>query len=511
MNPDKTGKIIGPPGCGKTTEVMRLVTAACDRYFPDKIGAISFTRAAVGEIKSRIEKTVNVSGVGKNVRTIHSHCYHLLGMSKDRIAETDKRKKEFNESNSRYSLPLQGGRSNPEDDSGGYFVEKNSEAVYTQMMISRNRMIPRKEWDDDLCHFYDTWTGWMAENSYMDFTSMLEIVLVERLCPDIEILFIDEAQDLTPLQYEVTRMWAERTSYTLYVGDENQCIFRFQGAIPEAFKDLKHDWNKILDQSYRVSPAIHKYAQTVIERADNREVVKFKPTDKYGKGEVIQCMKPDLSLDGTHMIICRCNYMLKRWTNYLLEQNTMWHNPYRLSDKGWNPATTNIFSAVKTWLDLMDGKEVKAKPFQDMTKQIIAKGNLKHGAKTRISKMDTTNSMDLFDLPGMGFDDAFINNRKHVSEVFSIKGLAGKMLENDPKIVYETPRVIIGTVHSVKGGEADHVWLDTAVSPLIFQMMRDPEHRKDYYDEARVAYVGATRARKTLGLLVSRLRNPVLV
>jgi superfamily I DNA/RNA helicase len=70
------------------------------------------------------------------------------------------------------------------------------------------------------------------------------------------------------------------------------------------------------------------------------------------------------------------------------------------------------------------------------------------------------------------------------------------------------PRFIVGTIHSVKGGEADHVWIDTELPPLILSEMQ--KDIRASYDEARVAYVAVTRARKTVGLLRSRMRNPML-
>ena len=62
----------------------------------------------------------------------------------------------------------------------------------------------------------------------------------------------------------------------------------------------------------------------------------------------------------------------------------------------------------------------------------------------------------------------------------------------------QTP-VTVGTVHSVKGGEADHVWLDMTKSRRILTEERESE--QVYFDEMRVAYVGVTRAKDTLGIL----------
>ena len=101
--PAKIGKITGPPGTGKSTEILRLIERACEKYFPNKIGAVSFTVAAVEEIRSRIAKLTGESrDVIKNVRTIHSHCFKLLGLTKERVA--DKKISEFNEAHPEFAI-----------------------------------------------------------------------------------------------------------------------------------------------------------------------------------------------------------------------------------------------------------------------------------------------------------------------------------------------------------------------------------------------------------------------
>jgi len=39
---------------------------------------------------------------------------------------------------------------------------------------------------------------------------MLERTLALRLRPDIDVLFVDETQDLSPLQFELMKMWSEK-------------------------------------------------------------------------------------------------------------------------------------------------------------------------------------------------------------------------------------------------------------------------------------------------------------
>ena len=58
------------------------------------------------------------------------------------------------------------------------------------------------------------------------------------------------------------------------------------------------------------------------------------------------------------------------------------------------------------------------------------------------------------------------------------------------------PRIRLSTIHGSKGGEADHVILSTEIAQRTWREMdAQPE------DEARVWYVGVTRARERLTIV----------
>lgn len=514
MTIESVGKVTGPPGCGKTTEIMRLVSAACQKYDPDRIGAVSFTNAAVEEIKARIFKVIGVKDekkTAKNVRTLHSHCFRQLGLHKDNVAE--QQWKDFCNDFPQFAFDMY--KSGKEDEVYQYDPYKyQNEQTFSQIQLMRNRLIPKEKWGEMSTEMYETWIMWMDANGLTDFTGMLEKVLEEELMPDIEILFVDEAQDLTPLQYEITKMWSRNTVNTTYAGDSDQAIFRFAGAVPERFINLEAGWTKHLEQSYRVSPTVHEYAVRVAQGIGNRENTTFEPYLEHGQGQMLVEMEPDFNLEGEHMIICRCNYQLKKWIDLLVRLNIPWHNPYRYQDRAWNPCDTKSWQAAKTYQLLMQGKEVTGRSFVKMIQAVKAKGNMEYGKKSEIIKwsdQDLERRIDLFELKEIGMTDEFIGGEKPIDEILKLHGrsvsILKHMLEMDEDTA-KTPRCVIGTIHSVKGGESDHVWVDTELSPMIMREIQKSERAS--YDEARVAYVAVTRARKTIGLLRSRMWNPML-
>ena len=65
-------RVIGPPGCGKTTWLSRQVKRAVDNG--QEVLVASLTRAAAAEAAGR-----NLPIPPRNVGTLHSHCYQSLG------------------------------------------------------------------------------------------------------------------------------------------------------------------------------------------------------------------------------------------------------------------------------------------------------------------------------------------------------------------------------------------------------------------------------------------------
>lgn len=445
------------------------------------------------------------------MRTIHSHCFNLLGLKSENIAERNIKK--FNWTHPEFAISI--GKLAEDEDENAWNNTRHTEKLFSEMQINRNRLIPEDQWMPDVRSFWKAWSKWMKDAGYLDFTGMLEQVLAQYLLPDIDILFVDEAQDLTPLQIALMTMWSESVDQTIYAGDSDQAVFRFAGTVPEAFIDLEHNWSHHLAQSYRVPRAVHDYAEQIINMAKNREVTTYDPVSSdmaeyKGEGRVYKCISPDMSLEGTHMILCRCKYQIKRWIEILIKNGIIWHNPYRPEDLTWNPMGTQSWIAARAYYDIMKGRDVKAKDFKKMVAR-LKPGFAKRGMKKDIKEWSGKGNVDLFNLASLGFTDEFIDHIRPVNEVIKLTDRIGSILKRAPSIedmLFKTPRVVVGTIHSVKGGEADHVWLETSLPPIIWREIRHSNNA--FYDECRVAYVAATRAKQTLGLVSTKNWNPVL-
>ena len=160
----------------------------------------SFTKAAASELVAR-----DLSVPPNMVGTLHSHCYRALGCPV--IAET--KVKEFNEENP--GLSLSGKSASDldvaidEDVAGG---PNYGDKLMSRLQYYRNNLIPRDEWNPDVADFARVWEDFKHQTDTKDFTDLIEQSMAKPP-GDAAVGFVDEAQDLTPLQFQLIRKWGQ--------------------------------------------------------------------------------------------------------------------------------------------------------------------------------------------------------------------------------------------------------------------------------------------------------------
>ena len=158
-------------------------------------------------------------------------------------------------------------------------------------------------------------------------------------------IFADEAQDLNRMQLTLIRKWGERANYFILAGDDDQTIFSFTGASPDAIldPDIPEDHKIILKQSYRVPRAVHQRR----ERTDpaghatpgeglpgrGRRMARYsgsRPwTYKSPEYFILKSAEEHLEHGKTVMFLASCSYMLQPLVAVLRKSGIPFHNPYR--------------------------------------------------------------------------------------------------------------------------------------------------------------------------------------
>lgn len=528
-------RIFGPPGTGKTTSVGRQIRRAVDRYGADSVLVTSFSRAAAAELAGR-DLPISRDRVG----TLHSHCWHALGGPEIAEANVD----EWNRDNPSLAITpaKKHGKLDGEEavgDDGD--AEKAGDKELQRLSRYRGLMIPRQGWPNPLLEFEKKWTEYKRENGLLDFTDLIETSLRDiAVAPKApSVIFADESQDLNRMALSLVRKWGERANFFIVAGDDDQTIFSFTGATPDAFldPDIPADHKIILKQSYRVPRAVHQFAQNLIRQVTRRQEKIYLPRPEDGALErlsrdgyktpeysILRTAIEHLERGQSVMFLAACSYMLRPLIQVLRKQGIPFHNPYRKSNGFWNPLRlTKRGASANRVLALLaahsdSGENHRPWTYGDLAlwaEYMHSNGTLRQGAKKQIAAADSAQIVtaealnDLFETAALdSLMDAYEQGpaamldwwRSRVKPAFAerVKFPADIAQRRGAQALVETPQVVVGTIHSVKGGQADAVYLFPDLSQA-----GDAQYRRDGLPRDSVIrqfYVGATRAREKLYL-----------
>ncbi|MBI4479391.1 MAG: ATP-dependent helicase [Acidobacteria bacterium] len=408
-------RIFGPPGTGKTTNLTRQIRRAVERFGADSVLVTSFSRAAAAELAGR-DLPISPDRIG----TLHSHCYHALGAPE--IAETHVG--EWNRDNPHLAItPAKKqsrlhGEESMEDDSD---TDKAGDQWLQQLNRYRGLMLPPEAWPTAVREFSARWKQYKDSLGLLDFCDLIEVALHEVPAAPRRpsVIFADEAQDLNRLQLTLIRKWGEQASYFIVAADDDQTIFSWVGASPDAVLDpeIPEDHKIILQQSYRVPRAVHALADGLIRQVTRRQEKVYRP--RSAEGEVVRLSRggyksPEyfilktatehLERGKSILFIAPCSYMLRPIVATLRKNAIPFHNPYRSSNGFWNPiglrqrrsAANRVLALLVAHPDY--GEQHRPWTHGDLmlwVECLHSKGILKHGAKKRLQAADAKQSVTI--------------------------------------------------------------------------------------------------------------------
>lgn len=495
--------VLGSPGCGKTTALLkRLREELASGTRPDRIGFVSFTRKAATEAMDRA-----CAEFGRDrtdfpfFSTLHSLCFRQLGLRRGDILEGARLQKFAQYAGIRVS-----GKFSEDGLMGGF--DLGDRALFMEN-LARTRCVDLRnlfnENDDKLVwkevHRVSRCLAvYKAAHGLMDFTDMLSEFVRSKIRLGLEVLFVDESQDLSILQNRVVAVLAEGCRRVVYAGDDDQAIYRWAGADVDTLINMDGDAH-VLGRSWRVPPVVQTVAEKIIRRVKNRREKTWAAREN-SVGEVRRETKFDLvDLDEERrddtttptLILARNTYLLREQVEPELRRRGVIYERH-----GHPSISDRFFSAVVDWERLRKGVKLPVSRCRELYELMGSGTGVARGSKslpTFDNEEETLSIEDLRESGGLLRNDPWYDalDRLPTDDVGYLRA-ALKRGEKPGK----RPRVVVSTIHGSKGGEARHVILMKEMAGRTWgEFKQNPE------DEARVFYVGATRAKEKLTIVDS--------
>ena len=464
-------KYYGPPGTGKTHRLISRAKAYVRVGTPlHKIGYFAFTRKAAKEARERMpidDKKL------EHFQTLHSFAYNTLGLQEENIMQP------FHYEDLGKQLGIRVKYSDKYNEEESHFLTCND--PYFQLIgraINRDVNI-REEFDRNehdrkqikwstLKHIHDNLMEYKKQAKLQDFNDIINNVL-EKV-PQFDVIFIDEAQDLSPLQWKLYDKLKENSKDVYLAGDDDQAIFAWAGADVERFiKEPAKE--KVLNKSKRISRSVQEESNKPVERISGiRKQKEYLPRDYEGECKYISNLGQVDLTKGKWLILTRTKNQLLELMKELRKKNL-----YYQSNRG-RSYKVRLYKAAKLYTDWTKGKI-----------------------------LDEKEEKECKDFMG----DEHFNRKLNWYDVFvaapekEIRYIR-LMLENGENLD-EDARIFMSTIHAIKGGEQDNVILSLHQGDKIQKSIKRSVDKRD--EEHRVWYVGITRARNNLYKLKAKIKR----
>ena len=186
----------------------------------------------------------------------------------------------------------------PEADSVSFFpgrplTEKEIRALGKQ----KESPLRAADCDINIAAIYERYNHWLRDQHLMDYDDQMVYALtILRKVPQVLEYFqeqyryicVDEAQDTSRIQHTIIALLASKHDNLFMVGDEDQSIYGFRAACPEALINFEreHRGAKVLlmEQNYRSGSGIVRAADRFIQRNTLRHAKHMICADRIAGG-----------------------------------------------------------------------------------------------------------------------------------------------------------------------------------------------------------------------------------
>ena len=302
--------VLAGPGSGKTTVLLCRISRLLERGLakPQEILALTFSKAAAEEMKSRFENLNGASGV--SFGTFHSIFFRILrsryGWNVEQIFQEEERRSILRNSIEAEKLDI--------PDLEEYISQFFSQlSLMNSELEQPNRFTPTGMPVEEFRKLYRAYEGYKERHEKLDFDDMLtqcyqllreDAAVREYWQRKYKFILVDEFQDVNQAQFACLQILAEKHQNLFVVGDDDQSIYAFRGARPDFllhFPTLYPAAKKVtLNTNYRSTERIVNLAERVIGNNEVRFVKNMKGIGEAGD-KVTFFLAEDAAKEAAHI------------------------------------------------------------------------------------------------------------------------------------------------------------------------------------------------------------------
>ena len=532
--------LLAVPGSGKTTVLVTRLgyMIYCRNIHPDSILTVTYTVAATKDMSKRFaDRFGEEMAENLEFRTINGICAKIIQYYGRKIGKTpfELVKEEKNTTGMLVKICQEHGM--------GYPTESDLKNVRTMITYIKNMMLNDKEIqkleeesDIRIRGIYQAYCSQMREKKWMDYDDQMlyaykMLRMDSRLLEHFQNLYpyicVDEAQDTSKIQHAIIALLAAKSENLFMVGDEDQSIYGFRAAYPEALLDFEKDHPGarvlLMEENFRSNAKIVSAADKFIQKNTLRHEKHMKAAREAGadirkislksrKAQYVYLMKIAQECSTETAVLYRDNECAIPLID-LLERK---HIPYRMRNAelsffthrtvldiqniirfAMNPKDTELFMQIYYRLKLFFRKE-DALNYTNISKEkdipvwdaILQYGNLEEYQQNHVRSL-RRQMKKLLDMTGdkavdqilvyMGYQDYLKKMGMNANKLEIVKMIGSR--EDSPEKLLERLkeleriirgkkeerecRFILSTMHASKGLEYDTVYLLDVVDGIL--------------------------------------------
>ncbi len=274
--------LLAVPGSGKTTVLINRLgyMLLCEGIQPDNILTLTYTVAATNDMRRRFTDIFGKElGNVLEFRTINGICAKIIQSYAQRIGKTAFELVTDEKVTGKMLTEILVRKLSE------YPTENDVKGIKTLITYSKNMLLNNNEIEQlgeeqkvPLLEIYSEYNTYLRNNALMDYDD--QMIYAYRLLkgsPELlgfyqnkyKYICVDEAQDTSKIQHMIIGLLAGENGNLFMVGDEDQSIYGFRAAYPEALLHFEKEHSKarilVMDQNYRSNAKIVSAANWLIQ------------------------------------------------------------------------------------------------------------------------------------------------------------------------------------------------------------------------------------------------------